>query len=149
MRQVDYLAELSLASGRVICLDRYEMSKTYAGLMEGVPTEEHNDELLRALGENLAERFGRPVHVIDPPRQEHEMPGSATHPPRRWQLLPGVLCVGVFDSDPIDGELDPDFAWSSLVIAWFQNEPQFPVGSDAMPALAAVAWEAHAVECEY
>jgi hypothetical protein len=32
-----------------------------------------------------------------------------------------VRCVGVFDSDPLGRDYDPDLDWSSLVIVWFQK----------------------------
>lgn len=119
---------------------------TYAGLVEGVPTAVFNDRMLQELVDDLATRFRRPVRVIDPRRDDLEAGGSAGHRLLRRQLLPRVRCIGVFDSDRLNNDGDPEFAVSTLVIAWFQQDPQFPVSPDALPELQAVDWDTMAVD---
>jgi hypothetical protein len=135
------LARLVLESGRDIALSQVYLESTYGGLLEGYPSARINDWLLGALPDRAARRLpGAPVHVVEPVRTLPAEEESGRWPFGPPELLPAVLCVGRFDSHPVDPGLDPAWHESRLVIAWFQDEPTVPASGPAPAPLRVVRW---------
>ncbi|MFK3732457.1 hypothetical protein ACI2LJ_19560 [Streptomyces sp. NPDC088090] len=129
------LGHIVLSTGRRIRLDEVWMSSTYGGMLEGYPHRRVNDwkvDWLRKRAERTYSSMA--VHLVPPGRA---YPDRAAGPSGPIELLPAVMCVGAFDSAPLDGAMDG----SSLVVAWFQHEPRVPAGEDADAGLRGIRWE--------
>ena len=139
------LLELTLRSKRRIWARSYFVSETFAGVLEGAPSEESNARELRAIPDRLGKFFaGLPVHIIEPALVFSEL-ASKWHG-REVLLLPPVCIAAEFRSSPAG---DPSMQASGLIIAWFQDHDS-PILSQANRLrLADVDWEALAVDFEY
>jgi hypothetical protein len=140
------LAVITLDSGRVLELTELHVSSTYGGWMEGVPTPSDNDRIIERLRDKGIEMFGAwPVHVVDGPRTPRPRQGSY----RPHEQLPGVTCIGRFESvalHPAPHALMPS---SNAIIAWFQNDFSAVFGVDAQARLRAVQWEQFAKDGDW
>ncbi|MCX2185102.1 hypothetical protein KV205_32020 [Streptomyces sp. SKN60] len=138
------LGRIVLTSGRSIELTELRMSETYGGMLEGYPCKRVNDRRVDWF-QRLAERAysSLPVHLVEPSREypDDSVGGGAFGP---VEVLPGVACIGVFDSAALDRAMDG----SSLVVVWFQPEPVVPAGEDADLALRGIRWEELAQDYE-
>ena len=139
------LLELTLRSKRRIWARSYFVSETFAGVLEGAPSESANERALRAIPDRLGKFFaGLPVHIIEPALVLSEL-ASKWHG-REILLLPPVCIAAEFRSSPAR---DPSMHLSGLIMAWFQDHDS-PILSQANRLrLADVDWEALAVDFEY
>jgi hypothetical protein len=135
------LARVELGSGREVRLSEVHLESTYGGLIEGYPMARLNDMVVAGLAERATRLLPHaPVHVVEPARTRREDPGRALPfgPP---ELLPPVICMGRFSSDPVDASLDQVLHYSRLVIVWFQDDVVVPAGRDIPAGLRDVRWE--------
>jgi hypothetical protein len=142
------LAWITLDSRRGIRLAGLEVFATYGGLLAGYPCARINDRLLARLAGSPEPGDGSaPVHLITPPRSrpvgrvESPLLGPA-------EELPPVYCRGLFLSSCIDEGLDDGFHESWLTVVWFQDDLASPVGDFVTAAVAGLAWEELAADCE-
>jgi hypothetical protein len=143
------LARLVLESGRDVALSHLYLESTYGGLLEGYPSARINDWLLGALPDRAARRLpGAPVHLVEPVRTRPAEKEPGRRPFGPAELLPAVLCVGRFDSHPVNPGVDPAWHESRLVIAWFQDDPAVPASGPAPAPLRAVRWDDLAEDVE-
>ncbi|MFI1780490.1 hypothetical protein [Streptomyces rubiginosohelvolus] len=140
------LSHVVLASGRSVELTEIRMESTYAGFLEGYPCKRINDMKTRGLRRRAEQDFpALPFHLVPPVLTYPDETGGAFGP---VEVLPAVLCIGVFRSTVVDGGLDPVMHRSALVVAWFQDTAAVPSGEDADPALRGVDWDALALDRE-
>src|SRR5437016_14282291 len=99
---------LTLDCGRQVWLDSFDYSRTYGGLLEGLPNAVINGRIIeRALAEGS---WG--------PRKTHLMPPEVdTRDPTHPALPPALLRVWLWCSEPFD----PKFMGSELVVVWFAS----------------------------
>ncbi|MFJ6404007.1 hypothetical protein ACIQK9_00625 [Streptomyces hydrogenans] len=136
------LSHIVLSSGRRVRLTELRMSSTYGGMLEGYPHQRVNDRKIDWLRQKAERAYSSmAVHLVPPGRAYPDQPAGRSGP---VELLPAVMCVGAFDSAPLDGAMDG----SALVVAWFQAEARVPVGEDADPALRGIRWEERARDYE-
>src|SRR3954449_11001409 len=100
-----------LSSGVGIHLETLEVTRTYRSLLEGVPDDAFNKDLLARASQHAGElHVGWPVHVVPPVIVEEPFP-----------RLPAFCCIGYFKSFKAK---TPGWDGSGLVIVWFQqNSP--------------------------
>ncbi|MFE6913749.1 hypothetical protein [Streptomyces rubiginosohelvolus] len=140
------LSHVVLASGRSVELTEIRMESTYAGFLEGYPCKRINDMKTRGLRRRAEQDFpALPFHLVPPVLAYPDETGGAFGP---VEVLPSVLCVGVFRSTVVDAGLDPVMHRSALVVAWFQDTAVVPSGEDADPALRGIDWDAVALDHE-
>jgi hypothetical protein len=123
------MLSLTLDCGRRVMLDAFEYSRTYGGLLEGLPNAEINSRIIEGA---LAERsWGlRKTHLI-PPEVD-------TRDPRHPELPPALLRAWVWCNDPIN----PAFMGSSLVVVWFAHECHADTIADVVfRAIRGLPWE--------
>lgn len=133
------LSSLTLLSHRTIRLTELRLSSTYGGLLEGVPTREVNDRLIRYRTDAAQRAYPSfPVHLIEP---ERTLTGRESRRGEPVEELPAVACMGVFDSSEIDPAHDDGWWYSLLTVVWFQPTARVP-GDGYVPAgLRELAWE--------
>ncbi|MFG2766831.1 MULTISPECIES: hypothetical protein [Streptomyces] len=140
------LSHVVLTSGRSVELTEIRMESTYAGMLEGYPCKPINDMKTRGLRRRAEQSFPTlPVHLVPPVLAHPDQTGGAFGP---VEVLPSVLCIGVFRSTAVDPGLDPVLHRSALVVAWFQDTAVVPSGEDADPALRGIDWDALAEDGE-
>lgn len=131
------------ASGRTLSMGRLSQWRTYEGLLAGIPGEEMNRRLVGDLvneARTLAVA-GCGVFLIQPVPKVRELQ-------RRGETiveerLPAISCAARFDSGELAPSGDP---YSSLVVAWFQEEFGLPTDPWILKQIADIDWGAHAAE---
>jgi len=140
--------EIELHSGRIVFVRELHQIGTYEGLLNGLPTKEKNERLVaRILQERVHARYGMPVHLIAPRERMLKMPDGETYPFGTPAALPGVTCVGRFESLSPTRKDAGDA--SGLVVLWFQETFQYPLSPEILTSLQAIDWQACAGNFEY
>jgi hypothetical protein len=131
------LLSITLLDGRAISADIVVAQRTYLRLIEGIPTERLNREIL----DDIPGLCARALHhehcvVIPPVLSAHEFRG------KKWNALPRILIAGRFSHyNPVR---DPTQDFSMLAIAWMQGS-LLPLPSEGvLPSLRALDWSRHA-----
>lgn len=134
------LSSITLISRRTVRLTDLRLSSTYGGLLEGVPTKEVNDRIVRHRVDAARKAYGGhfPVHLVPP---ERTPTGERTRRGEPVEQIPTVACMGVFDSSEIDPAHDDGWWYSVLTVVWSQPEPRVPGPDWAPPGLRELAWE--------
>lgn len=143
------VGEINLPSGRRLYLRELRQYLTYEGLLEGLPTVEMNSRKIESL---LAAHRDKPYpgepYLIRPIEKPIEYRSDERpYPFGTPSALPGVTCIGRFDS--LDPARDKSKDSSGLVVIWFQDEFAFPIAPDVAERLLAIDWSAHAADLEY
>ena len=123
------MLSLTLDCGRRVTLDAFEYSRTYAGLLEGLPNAEINSRIIEeALAKGL---WGpRKTHLVPPVIDERD--------PKHPRLPSACLQAWVWCNDPID----PAFMGSALVVVWFADECLADTIADVVfRAIRGLPWE--------
>ena len=105
--------KLQLESGQEIGLTLLEQSRTYEGLLEGLPVRRGNDAMILRLQEQTVKRFGT-AHLVEPtqtPIDEDDYPFGEP------AILPSVTCTSLWR-----GRLDDPTLTSTLAILWWQDD---------------------------
>jgi hypothetical protein len=125
-------------------LEILHITPTYLGVLEGIQTTEHNDEIIEsAIKAATRLVLSAPVFVIPPTRTVHHPPASFSVARRRrsYERLPAFQCLGHFGAHTTR---DPEYHGSSLTLVWFQTSLEaFRVPLDV------VDWWAHARDFIY
>jgi hypothetical protein len=122
---------MKLDCGRDVMLDSFDYSRTYAGLLEGLPNSEMNGRIIeRALVYRDSTWGKRKVHLIQPTLNLTD-PAHPALPPvlmRAW-----LVCF-----NPVD----PAFMGSELVVDWFTAECHTEAIADVVfRAVRGLPWE--------
>jgi hypothetical protein len=145
---------LRLSTGREISLDKLIQSRTYSGLLSGVPDTKFNDRTIENLVQQVRQDSrGRDPYLVVPERQSYfREPGDVEalaelmEPGMRVpEWLPKVHCVGEFMcmAPARDSAKDGSCLW----IVWYQND--FGFEKAAIERLRLVDWERFAWDFEY
>jgi hypothetical protein len=135
------LSHVNLSSGRTVDLTELRLSSTYGGVLEGYPCRRLNDLSVSGLERGArAAHPHTPVHLV-PPAREYPDGDRSLGPFGPVEVLPAVRCVGVFESTPVDPDLDPVLHRSALVVAWYQADPGVPSGDRADRGLRDLPWD--------
>lgn len=139
----DPFISIRLVSGVEITATCLLMRATYAGLLEGMPKERHNERRLASLKSHYQSIWGSiPVHVIAPEVIRFERPGSfEDDPPRMAALLPPCEIAAVFESRK-------NMEWHHLIIVWHQAGAEPLMTPEIRTKVAQLDWAALAEEVE-
>jgi len=128
--------DVSLASGRLVRVERFGFSWTYEGLLEGLPNARLNQQIIkRAL--SAASRDRKDGACLLTPAMAEEDGGL---------YLPEVCCHAELSSSALDASKDG----SRLLVVWFA--PPFfaePLATFIQRSLRDLDWEEHAADFEY
>ncbi len=137
---------LTLATGRVIRLDRYFQQDTARGWLCGAPfqhvREQQVEEALSSARRVFQRREDEPVHLLPPMlyRYTSKLPVRiAPSGITEMLALPPVCSMAEFRSDsPVR---DSDQVYSSLVAVWFQNRYGLPEDPYVLEMLRTMPWD--------
>ncbi len=129
---------IKLQSGRTIFLEKLHQEQTYAGMLEGTPRKALNDRTIARWQKQILEHEGDRGVLIEPVRRTipsglagNEMFGPA-------EVLPDIVCVGLFHSSPVRNE--PEH-FSLLSILWFQDDFALPIEPSVVEQIRKLDWE--------
>lgn len=129
---------ITLRSGREIELHELKQSRTYAGVLEGVPTKQFNKRLLNDL-RKAYEKNARSTPVVLLTPRETQIDVGGPHPDGKPHKLPFVTCVARFRSEPF-ADLEP-LGFSELIVIWLQNEFAMPIEPAALDQIVSIEWD--------
>jgi hypothetical protein len=142
------VGELELPSGRTIHLQELRQYRTYEGLLEGLPTLERNREgVERLVAQHGGFRFSGRPYLVAPRETPLEYHGGRPYPFGTPSALPGVTCIGRFESGQPARDRARDY--SRLVVIWFQEEFAFPIAPSVVAELLTIDWAEHATDDDY
>jgi hypothetical protein len=132
--------DLQLSDGRHVFLVALDQSRTYEGVLEGIPTKERNRATIERAVQRAEQMWPGKCLLIEPIEipitMEKEYPFGT---PAR---IPIVQCIGRFRS--FKPAHRTDLAWSELTVLWFQSEYAFPIDETVIAHLESIDWETHA-----
>ena len=121
---------------------------TYERLLEGLPTEEMNKERLEhLLASQRNQSYRAAPNLITPVEKTIEYAREKPYPFGKPAALPGVTCIGRFES--LEPARDQNCDLSGLVVIWFQDEFALPIDASVLDQIREIDWEKHAADFEY
>ena len=140
-------SEFVLSSGHTVRVLELRQSRTYEGLLEGLPTTKSNARTLEYLVKAAAAdypRYGAPLLL---PCKETLTPWEEPqpYPFGTPATLPGVICIARLGS--LQAARDGD--WSAMIVIWLQNDFAFPIAEPIMQRLIDIDWARLATDFEY
>lgn len=139
-------AELGLLSGTRIHLREFWQYLTYDGQLEGLPTEEMNEqELQHLLARYKDQPYPGASYLIRPTERRIEYSDTDPYPFGTPSALPGVTCISRFESR----EFASDQPFSGLVVIWFQQEFAFPIDPAVVTQIETIDWQEHAAHWDW
>lgn len=126
--------QLTLANGRHLILDSIDQWRTYADVLEGVPTRENNERRILDVVTIARQKDDREPLLLPPVQR----PLDSWHPLGEPAELPAICCVArLFSLHPAR---DPAMHCSSLTLIWYQDDYAFPLSEEAARALHHLDW---------
>jgi len=129
---------------RTVTLDRIDQSRTYSGLLEGIPNVRLNAQLI-AEAINNAARSGATL-LIEPRRVPIPSSAGSEHFGPH-EKIPRICCTVSFLSTSVARNQAMDA--SALTVVWFQDAWALPIAPEILTQLAATTWAPHAQDFEY
>jgi hypothetical protein len=125
-------------AGRHITIDAIYSSRTYAGVLEGVPSEALNAKIVERARKSVASLWGHRALYLDVPTP---MPTSDDG----FSTLPEWTHRAWLTSSPFETSA----LQSELVLVWFADEqPRLSACQLVRAALRSLDWEAHALDVD-
>ncbi len=117
-------------------LIRLEQQLVYAGLLEGMPTRERNDQLLEGLAQPG-------THILVP--EQTPLSYQGTYPFGEPAALPRVQCAARLQGQ---GFTDPVLYESTGTLIWFQEDWAMPIAPGILEETQGLEWSSFAREWE-
>jgi len=129
-----------MKDGREIVVENAMFVETYGGIIEGAPTPQRDAQRLEGWVATIRSQWGeRATHVVEPERVEIQ------HGPRVIARMPAICCAAWLNSNPVR-DLG---AASELVLIWWTETLDLPIGRQVELALTTVDWEKVARDFDY
>lgn len=121
--------------------------RTYAGLLEGLPTDRMNKRILEGLPDKIKKHFDSytPFYVIPP--EETPIPYKGKYAFGTPVSLPYVMCMAELSYHRPVNQTNKD--GSVLNIVWFQNTFVFPIEETIQKKLLEFQWSKYALDIDY
>lgn len=148
-----FTCTIKLATGRSLKLYRLDQTMTYAGMIEGLPSEQLNDDLIEwSLKSAQKASPNHPPYLIKPVKRSFiRTPGDCDHARERFsgpaEFLPNVRCIGAFSSQ--GAARDKTKPMSLLTVVWFQDEYGLPTNPELLEQLRMIDWDNLAEDGDY
>lgn len=141
------LSGIRLRSGRHVSLSEITQTRTYTGMLEGVPTTQSNRQLLERLVEKHRGPANRAVYLVPPKETLTPLPDNAADPEGVPARLPAITCVARFESTSPARDADRDS--SDLIVIWLQDDFSTSASDATFNDLSAIDWEKHARDLDF
>jgi uncharacterized protein (TIGR02996 family) len=138
---------VTLRTGRELRLLNLRQHGVYAGLLEGLPTHEMNQRHIAHLVNEEQTRGGQAPYLIEPPERPIEYKRDGPYPFGTPARIPGIACIGWFDS--LRPARDANRDGSGLSIIWFQDDYAFPIDPGVYERIRAIDWDKHAHDFDW
>jgi len=120
--------------------------QTYAGLLEGLPTDRMNENILKRVSES-AKKYTHidTLHIIEPTQMPIAYEGK--YPFGTPMQLPGYVCVA--ELSKFGAARDKNRDGSMLALVWFQEEYAFPIKAEILKKMEQLNWNELAEDFDY
>ena len=153
MHIADSQYTIKLHSGRKISLEENYQNLTYLGLLEGLPNQQMNDNIIKELSRTAKEKLWgdtnpfiiQPISSTIKLSEERKNYFQTKGPSFVPTTLPKITCMCHFSSGPITD----NYMFSSLTIAWFQNDWMMPIEESILNQIKAMNWDKYAIQGDY
>lgn len=150
--QIDLLCQTQVADRSIpvsIYLDTLHQTRTYAGLLEGVPTQEMNQRLLQDAIRTATVMFKpAPPFLIPAVQTPIDMGSGRKYPFGTPMALPPIRCIATFNSYFPTREGEGADA-STMTLIWYQQEFAMPIDPKVREAIRAIDWLKEATDFEW
>ncbi len=120
--------------------------RTYGGLLEGLPTDRMNEEILKRVVEEARKHtYTHAVYIITP--EQTPIPYEKKYPFGTPMQMPGITCVANFTSNQPARNQEMD--GSTLTIVWYQDSYAFPVSQPILDQFREIPWSKFAEDFDY
>jgi len=139
---------IHLSGGRDVQITSIRQWFTYGGLLEGLPTDKMNRQMIDRLLKEERERgwwAGEP-YLVPPPVRTIQLPDDRSYPFGTPEAFPPITCVARLIS--VTPARDPKKDTSELTVIWFQDEYAFPIDPQVLEHLRRLDWDNRAIDLE-
>jgi hypothetical protein len=138
--------KIQLDDGRDLFLVALNQSRTYEGVLEGLPTKEKNSVIIKTAAKTAQELWRGAPYLITPTETaimlDHDYPFGTP------ASIPAVVCIARFRSlSAISADNGNDH--SELTIVWFQSNFAPPIAESALTHIRLIDWNAYAADYQY
>jgi uncharacterized protein (TIGR02996 family) len=140
------VGSVRLHTGRDVRVESMQQWFTYGGLLEGLPTDRLNREMIERLLSDERERdpwAGEP-YLVPPVVRPIDWREERPYPFGTPEELPRVTCVARVRSHRPAREMNKD--GSALTVIWFQDEFAFPIDPRVLEHLRGLDWDSRAFD---
>ncbi len=129
-----------------VTLDSLHQWRTYGGLLEGLPTDKMNANILKRVEEEARKHtYASAVYIIKP--EQIPIPYDRVYSFGTPMEMPPITCVASFTSHKPARNQQMD--GSRLTIVWYQEEYAFPVKQSVIEQFIEIPWSKVAEDFEY
>ncbi len=138
---------ITLATGREVTLDALYQRETYAGLLEGYPTQALNDEVIDQDVESAGRRMNvsHPAVLIQPAARVWRPPTEAELESAGHPILPAIVTYAVFESTATARD---EGCASAALCVWYQEQWGLP-SPEIVERIKRLEWDSLAVDFDY
>lgn len=128
--------EITVQENLSVTITQIYQWQTYNGLLEGLPVERINQQILnRALEKARELSEGNPVHLIEPTLTP--IPHEGSYAFGNPVELPGTICITDLRCHSSIQNLGD---YSELTVVWLQEQYAFPIEPTILDKLKALPW---------
>lgn len=139
-------AFFTVEQNRDVSMRSLHQWRTYGGLLEGLPTDRLNEEILKRVTEEARKHTNmHAVHIIKP--EQIAIPYEKKYPFGTPMQMPGITCVANFTSNQPANDQRID--GSALTIVWYQDDYAFPVSQHILAQFREIPWSKLAEDFNY
>src|SRR5262249_5856432 len=142
------IGSIKLHGGREIRIISIRQWFTYVGLLDGLPTDRINQEMIERLLREEGERRGwaGEPYLVPPAVRPIKFSDNRPYPFGNPEEFPHVTCVAEFTSSPAR---DTTKHGSALTVIWFQDSYAFPIDPQVLEHLRGLDWDSKAIDFEW
>ena len=139
---------IQLNNGVEIYLQELRQSRTYEGLLEGLPTKERNESFIqRTLEKAVLPYWKGAPYLIESQETPLQYRDGQKYPFGTPAALPAILCEARFNSLFPARDKNLDFSW--LIIVWFQDDFALPIDTEIETHIKSLYWHNIAHDADY
>ena len=139
-------SSLIIENNKEVTIKSIKQWHTYGGLLEGVPTDEMNENIIDRTKKEAKEFLGMDeIYLIEPKQKPIDFDGK--YPFGNPASLPGVTCLVELWCNDVFRNTDKMF--SSLCVIWFQEDYAFPIEKKILSKIKEIPFSEICGEFDY